>query len=144
MAVTELIVSWREKEAASCTVLHIGCVVFGDVSGLHWCGDFADKRSVEKVSRSLRCLMLKRFTEALPRRMDKVSLHVDVHDASSILKFSSLLLVFQTHTLCGVWLFGAFNITSVHSGLGSLLSWYVYEVSPFPKYSVVSSDAWPM
>ena len=49
----------------------------------------------DKVSRSPRYLMLKKFIQAWPRRMEKFSIHVDVHDAVSILKFGPRWSVFK-------------------------------------------------
>ena len=50
------------------------------------------KSSVEKIVQEPK--MLKRFTEAWPRRMDKSTIHDDVHDAVSTLKFSLWWLVY--------------------------------------------------
>ena len=69
--------------------------------------------SVEKVSRGSRCLMLKRFIEAWPRRMQKLSQHFDVLDVISILEFSPLWLVFKPLGMLHV----AYSIMSAHCGL---------------------------
>ena len=62
------------------------------------------------------------WPKAWPKRMEKLSIHVDVHDAISTLKFSPLWLDFKPFGMLHV----AFSITSAYFCLAPSLSGYAH------------------